>query len=42
MSDPTEKVRKLVERFGERCADRMLNPATMALVAVHGRSLRRR
>lgn len=32
----------LVERFGERCADRLLDPSLFALIPVHGRSWRRR
>lgn len=32
----------LAERFGERCADRLLDPDLFTLVAVHGRSWRRR
>lgn len=32
----------LAERFGERCADRLLDSSLFALIPVHGRSWRRR
>ncbi len=35
-------LRGFTQRFGERCADRLLDPAAFLLVEVAGRSLRRR